>query len=89
MRGLHITWLLWVSVWLADADHSLYVQTNDSGIVFICIYVDDLIVGGDHVADVEHINSLLKKEFDMNDLGELHFFLGIEIIRTSEGISLL
>ena len=71
---------------MADADHSLYVRKNDSGIVIICIYVDDLIVGGDHVADVEHVKSLLKKEFDMKDLGELRYFLGIEIIHTEEGI---
>ena len=57
---------------MPDANHSLYVQKNDLGIVFICIYVDDLIVGGDHVAEVEHVKSLLKKEFDMKDLGELH-----------------
>ena len=74
---------------MADADHSLYVRKNDSGIVIICIYVDDLIVGGDCVATVEHVKSILKKEFDMKDLGELHYFLGIEVIHTNEGIWLL
>ena len=72
-----------------DANHSLYVQKNDSRIVFIRIYVDDLIVGGDHVANVEHVKNLLNKEFDMKDLGELHYILGIEIIHTNEGIWLL
>ena len=52
---------------MADVDHSLYVRKNDSDIVIICIYVDDLIVGGDHVAYLEHVKSLLKKEFDMKD----------------------
>ena len=65
------------------------MQKNDSRIVFICIYVDDFIVGGDHVADVDHVKSLLKKDFDMKGLGEVHYFLGIEIIRTNEGIWLL
>ena len=71
---------------MADADHSLYVRENESGIVVICIYVDDLIVGGDNVATIEHVKTLLKQEFDMKDLGELRYFLGIEIIRTEEGI---
>ena len=71
---------------MADADHSLYVRENESGIVVICIYVDDLIVGGDNVATIEHVKTLLKQEFDMKDLGELRYFLGIEIIRTKEGI---
>ena len=38
------------------------------------------------MADVDHVKSLLKKEFDMKDVGELQYFLCIEIIRTNEGI---
>ena len=53
------------------------------------IYVDNLIIGGDHLDEVEHIKGLLRKEFEMKDLGELHFFLGIEIICTEIGIWLL
>jgi hypothetical protein len=48
-----------------------------------------LIVGGDNEKEVEHVKSLLKKKFDMKDLGELKFFLGIEVIKTPEGIWLL
>ena len=54
--------------------------------MFVTIYVDDLIIGGDHLDEVEHIKGLLKQEFEMKDLGELRFFLGIEIIRTKTGI---
>ena len=50
------------------------------------IYVDDLIIGGDHLDEVEQIKGLLRQEFKMKDLGELRFFLGIEIIRTKTGI---
>ena len=78
--------LISIGFHMADADHSLYVRENESGIVVICIYVDDLIVGGDNVATIEHVKTLLKQEFDMKDLGELRYFLGIEIIHTEEGI---
>ena len=72
---------------MADADHSLYVRKNDSSIVIICIYVDDLIVGYNNEAKIEHVKTLLKQEFDIKDLGELRFFLGIEIVlHTKEGI---
>jgi hypothetical protein len=74
---------------MLDADHSLYVRKSDEGIVVITIYVDDLIVGGDNEKEVEHVKCLLKQKFDMKDLGELKFFLGIEVIRTPEGIWLL
>ena len=43
-------------------------------------------VGGDNEAEVAHIKTLMKQEFDMKDLGELHYFLGIEIVRMKEGI---
>ncbi len=52
----------------------------------ITIYVDDLIVGGDNEKEVEHVKRLLKQKFDMKGLGELKFFLGIEVIRMPEGI---
>ncbi|MCO5603042.1 hypothetical protein L7F22_057185 [Adiantum nelumboides] len=64
----------------AYADHSLYVQKIDVEIVIITIYVDDLIIGGDALKDVEHVKALLHKQIDMKDLGELRYFLGIEMI---------
>jgi hypothetical protein len=74
---------------MSNAYHSLYVRESDEGIVVITIYVDDLIVGGGNEKEVEHVKSLLKQKFDMKDLGELQFFLGIEVIRMPEGIWLL
>jgi len=82
-------YLVTIGFLMSDADHSLYVRKSDEGIVVIIIYVDDLIVGGDNEKEVEHVKRLLKQKFDMKDLGELKFFLGIEVIRTPEGIWLL
>lgn len=70
----------------AHADHSLYVQESDAGIVVITIYVDDLIIVGDSVTKIDQVKGLLKQEFEMKDLGELRYFLGIEVIRTPKGI---
>jgi hypothetical protein len=82
-------YLVTIGFYMSDVDHSLYVRKSDEGIVVITIYVDHLIVGGDNEKEVEHVKSLLKQKFDMKDLGELKFFLGIEVIRTPEGIWLL
>ncbi|MCO5587900.1 hypothetical protein L7F22_041852 [Adiantum nelumboides] len=71
---------------MADADNSLYVQKTEAEIVIITIYVDDLIIGGDAVKDVEHVKAPLCKRFDMKDFGELCYFLGIEMIRNEGGI---
>ena len=59
---------------MASADHSLYVRKSDRGIVIIVIYVDDLIVGGDKLDEIEHVKGLLKLKFDMKDLGDLRYF---------------
>ena len=74
---------------ISKADHLLYVQRTSAGIVVIVVYVDDVIITGDCEKDIDHIKGLLKAKFDMKDLGELMYFLGIEVIRTADGIWLL
>ncbi len=59
------------------------------GIVVIVIYVDDLIITGDSDTDISDLKKLLKQKFEMKDLGELRYFLGIEVIQSLKGIWLL
>ena len=42
----------------------------------------------EHLVDIEHIKKLLSSRFEMKDMKELHYFLGIEVIRTPDGIML-
>ena len=51
----------------------LYVCKSKTRLVFVTIYVDDLIIKGDHLDEVEKIKGLLKQGFEMKDLGELKF----------------
>ena len=64
-----------------QADSSLYAYVQGEYIVLLIIYVDDLILTGSSDMLIQDIKSKLKGEFDMKDLGELKYFLGIEIIR--------
>ena len=68
-----VSYLVSIGFYMADADHSLYVRKNEHGIVIICIYVDELIVGGNNEAEIEHVKNFLKQEFDIKGLGELRF----------------
>ena len=52
----------------------------------ILLYVDDLVIAGADQDDIGRVKFQLATSFDMKDLGELHYFLGIELIRTLEGI---
>jgi len=73
----------------SNADFSLYVKKTNHGIVVIVIYVDDLIITGDSDEDISDLKKLLKQKFEMKDLGELRYFLGIEVIQSPKGIWLL
>jgi hypothetical protein len=73
----------------SNADFSLYVKKTDHGIVVIVIYVDDLIIIGDSDVNIFDLKKLLKQKFEMKDLGELRYFLGIEVIQSLKGIWLL
>ena len=50
------------------------------------MYVDDLILTGSCGKDIQHLKEMLKEEFKILDLGEVKYFLGIEIIKTNEGM---
>jgi hypothetical protein len=73
----------------SNAKFSLYVKKTDHGIVIIVIYVDDLIITGDSDANIFDLKKFLKQKFEMKDLGELSYFLGIEVIQSPKGIWLL
>lgn len=53
------------------------------------IYVDDdIIITSNHIFGVCHIINGLSNRFSVKDLGTLHFFLGVEVLRTTNGIFL-
>ncbi|CAN6705605.1 unnamed protein product [Malus baccata var. baccata] len=70
------------------ADSSLFVKTVDSGIVILLLYVDDIIITGSASASIQQVITALHTEFDIKDLGDLHYFLGIQISRTATGLFL-
>ncbi len=62
------------------------MKKTDHGIVVIVIYVDDPIVTRDNDANISNLNKVLKQKFEMKNLGELRYFLGIEVIQSPKGI---
>ncbi|MCO5607903.1 hypothetical protein L7F22_062105 [Adiantum nelumboides] len=76
-----IEYLLRIGFCMSHVDHSLYVRHSDARFVLITIYVDDLIIVGDSETKIDPVKGLLKKEFEMKDLGELRYVLRLEVIR--------
>jgi histone deacetylase 1/2 len=70
------------------ADTSLFLN-NKSGIsMYVLVYVDDIIVtsSSDHAITI--LVQDLNKNFAIKDLGDLHFFIGIEVKRNNNGLVL-
>jgi hypothetical protein len=70
------------------ADYSLFTQLQGSVFVAILVYVDDIIIASNDLAFVSHLTTFLDTQFKLKNLGPLKFFLGLEIVRTSKGISI-
>ena len=51
--------------------------------------MDDLIIMDDSDANIDDVKLLLKQKFEIKDLGELRYFLDIEVIRSPRGIWML
>jgi len=54
--------------------------------MFILVYVDDIIVASSSQEATKCLLRDLEKEFALKDLGDLHYFLGIEVKRTVDGL---
>ncbi|KAE8683492.1 hypothetical protein F3Y22_tig00111207pilonHSYRG00167 [Hibiscus syriacus] len=57
---------------------SLFVCWEDGQCVYILMYVDDIVLTGSSNKQIEEVVKLLGSEFALKDLGDLHYFLGIE-----------
>ena len=70
------------------SDSSLFIRKGPNGLVSILLYVDDLVVTCPDLAEISQVNTQLSNAFKMKDLGNLHYFLRIEVIHTTDGILL-
>ena len=57
-------------------------------IVIIFLHVDDLLVIRNSLKNLSKFKELMKKEFEMSDLGKLSYFLGMEFQMLKQGIVL-
>jgi len=69
-------------------DKILFIKNSCKDIIFVQVYVDDIIFGATNVSLREQFVATMQEEFDMSMMGELNFFLGLQVKQVEHGIFL-
>ena len=67
-------------------DSALFLRRIDKGTILLLLYVDDIIIIGDDLSGIQELKDFLSQQFEMKDLGHLNYFLGLEIIHSTDGL---
>ena len=70
----------------SSVDSNLFILHQGSFVVYLLLYVDDIIITGNSVPFIDHLVSRLVAVFDLKDLGPLAYFLGLQIEYTFSGL---
>ena len=67
-------------------ESSLFVRPSHNTPISILLYVDDLVIAGGDLGEIDRVKSQLAASFDMKDLGDIHYFLGIKVNVITHGV---
>ena len=71
-------------VFLCHSDPNVYTKKVGNHLIILVLYVDDLILTSSGPKLITHVKSSIKQNFEMLDLGYLHYFLGLQVLQTKE-----
>lgn len=72
----------------SDSDHCLFLRNTTDSFISLLVYVHDVIITGNSEKEITRIKEHLDKVFTIKDLGYIHYFLGIEVMRGVNGTHL-
>ncbi|GJU18189.1 putative ribonuclease H-like domain-containing protein [Tanacetum coccineum] len=67
-------------------DKTLFIKKDKKDIILVQIYVDDIIFGSTKKSWSDEFEALMKGRFQMSAMGELTFFLGLQVKQSQDGI---
>ncbi|KAJ9545152.1 hypothetical protein OSB04_024859 [Centaurea solstitialis] len=67
-------------------DHTLFLRRSDNHLTVVQIYVDDIIFASTNPESWTEFEQIMKSRFQMSMMGELTFFLGLQVRQTPQGI---
>ncbi|GJV27043.1 putative ribonuclease H-like domain-containing protein [Tanacetum coccineum] len=68
-------------------DKTLFIKKDRRDIMLVQVYVDDIIFGSTKSSMVKDFEDLMQKEFKMSSMGELTFFLGLQVKQSNGAFS--
>jgi hypothetical protein len=71
----------------SKVDCSLFTRSKGSSFIALLVYVDDVAIASNDPRAMSSFITLLNGRFKLKDLGPLKYFLGLEIARSIDGIS--
>jgi hypothetical protein len=69
-----------------NTENNLYIKIEDQCMIFVVVYVDDIIFGNNLTILREKIATKIQEDFEMYMLEELTFFLGLQVTQKHKGI---
>ncbi|CAL5338710.1 unnamed protein product [Camellia sinensis] len=70
-----------------QSDHTMFFKHKNGKKTILIVYVDDIILTGDDIEEMRKLKTVLATEFEVKDLGQMRYFLGMEVARSKKGIS--
>ena len=67
-----------------QADHCCYVKHFDNSYIILLLYVDDMLIAGSSIGEIDKLKHQLSKQFEIKDLGAAKQILGMRIIRDKD-----
>ncbi|GKA51288.1 putative ribonuclease H-like domain-containing protein, partial [Tanacetum coccineum] len=67
-------------------DKTLFIKKDKKNIMLVQVYVDDIIFGSTRMSWCDEFEDLMKGIFQMSSMGELIFFLGLQVKQKTDGI---
>ncbi|KAG7533590.1 Retrotransposon Copia-like N-terminal [Arabidopsis thaliana x Arabidopsis arenosa] len=71
----------------SQSDHTLFVRQEGHQFLALLVYVDDILIASNSDEAVSTLKNILATAFKLKDLGPVKYFLGLEIARNKNGIS--
>ena len=64
---------------MVSKDHCVYVKKTTMGIIFLTLYVDDILLAGNNMEIIQITKQWLSSVFEIKDMGEARYVLGVDI----------